>query len=110
MLTDLSRDPPRNSKEETNSKLIPDPWTLTSPSPKTHPLPATAETWKFAGEPHPLISPAGCPNALELASAKFNAGQELLQDWLKLKAEDAKKVTVQLQQALGLLYWLEMIA
>lgn len=33
----------------------------------------------------------------------------LLRDWLKIKAEKADRMAISIQEALGLLYWLETI-
>lgn len=81
---------------------IPDPWELTNSTPKA----IADETWQIPVEAHPLICPAGDPNALQLTTPKSNPVQVLLQDWLKLKRENAKTLTTQFQEALGLLYWI----
>ncbi len=106
MLKDLSPDLPGQLTSDADSKPITDPWELPSPVPKAK----SSEVWKFPTEPHPLISAAGNPEALQLSAPKSNPVQVLLKDWLKLKAEDAKELAVELREALGLLYWMEGIA
>ncbi|MGK7872816.1 MAG: hypothetical protein AB4426_05740 [Xenococcaceae cyanobacterium] len=105
MLKKLSREPPGQSTPDASSKLIPDPWELPNPAPKAK----SSDSWKLPTEPHPLIRPAGSPEALQLSSAKLSPVQVLLQDWLKLRADKTKKLAIQITEALGLLCWIEML-
>ncbi len=107
MLTELSRDIPNNTIPENNSKPISDPWELPTPKPKTNPIP---EAWKLPLETLPSIAPAGCPNAPKLPIAHLSKPVELLwKNWLKLRSQDAQKLAAEIQQAVGLLYWLEIV-
>ena len=105
MLKALSRNtlnPPFPAKD---AAPIPDPWELPTPATTTE----VPETWQLLREDHPLISPAGNPEALSITGKTANPIQVLLQDWLKLKAGQAKKLTVQFREALSLLYWAEIV-
>jgi hypothetical protein len=106
MLKDLSRDNPYPGTAKANSTTIPDPWTLPSPTSEEKLM----ESWQLPQEVHPLISPVGKADTLQLPSTTATPGQMLLQDWLKLKAEQAKQLAHQLQEAIGLLYWMEEVA
>jgi hypothetical protein len=101
MLNSITKD--RGKADGSNE--IPDPWDVTIPvSRDIHPL-AT----EFSREEPPLITSAGKPNVLLIAPPKPHPEQTLLQDWLKLKTGQAKKFAGEIQQALGLLYWMEGI-
>jgi hypothetical protein len=106
MLKERSREPTSRSTSENNLQLIPDPWELPSPELETE----SAQAWQPAIELHPLIGAGGNPAALQLPSPKFNSIELLLQDWLKLRTERAKKLAENLREALGLLYWMETMA
>jgi hypothetical protein len=106
MLQDILRESPDRAASESNSQLIPDPWELPSVVLETK----SAQSWQLPVESHPLISPGGNPAALQLPSPKSNPVQLLLQDWLKLRAEQARKLADNLSEALGLLCWMEMMA
>lgn len=85
---------------------LPDPWEL--PSSKPEPVPGSRQP--IRAELQPAISPAGQPGAKRLTSPAPRPERILLQEWLKLKAEQAEGVAVQVRDALGLLYWLQEAA
>lgn len=80
MLENLSRDPPSQAAPDARSEEMADPWQVPSPAVK-----ASAINWgKLPAEPHPLIGPAGNPEALllppSIAAPELSAGRVLLQD------------------------------
>lgn len=91
--------------ESTRANLIQDPWDLPSPAPVVSS--STLASIPVEKHPLPIIGPAGNPDALPLAPGNPHPEQSLLWDWLKLQTAQAKELRMQLQQALGLLYWLE---
>jgi hypothetical protein len=91
------------STSQANAPPIPDPWELASAAAKTPAVTA----WQMSEEEHPLIAPASPPELLQLTSSETHPVQVLLQDWLKLKAEQAQSLSIQIQELLGLLYWME---
>ena len=105
MLKNLIQDSTNQTNSNVGTKAIPDPWELKRPAPK----PETTPTWEVPTEAHPLIAPTAKREALPISEATTKPAQVLLQDWLKLKAEDAKQLAVQLQEALGLLCWMEQV-
>ncbi len=110
MLDSLSRDPPDRSVAETGSILIPDPWETPSPAPNSN---SKSHSWQISPEPHPLMNPAGVPNALHLptprTASNISSIQVLVQDGLKLRAYNGRKLTVQIRKALALLGWMGTI-
>jgi hypothetical protein len=109
MLKNASREPPRSATLDRNSQIIPDPWEAETPTTQiqTDTLPKSSQ---FSTQFQSLISAATPLDLLKLPNPKFNQIRILLEDWLKLRAEDARKLTVQLNNALALLCWLEMKA
>jgi hypothetical protein len=106
MLKERSRESISRSTSENNWQLIPDPWELPSPERESE----STQAWQPAIELHPLISAGGNPTALQLPSPEINSIELLLQDWLKLGKEQAKKLAENVREALGLLYWIETMA
>jgi hypothetical protein len=103
MLKNLDLDLITQKTADASANLIPDPWGLPRPAPQ-----GEADRLGEVATEFPLsIAPAGNPDALQINEAKAKPAQVLLQDWLKLKAEDAKQLAIQLQEALGLLCWIE---
>lgn len=84
---------------------IQDPWDLPSPNASLPLSPSTPTAIK-THKPF-LISPANTPTALPITPKTDDLEQSLLRDWLKLKTAPAKAFREKLQQALGLLYWLD---
>jgi hypothetical protein len=107
MLRNSSTEPPRPTTITQNSQIIPDPWELETPTPQAQ-SDTLPTSWQFPTEVQPLISAATPLELLKLPSPKFNQIRIFLEDWLKLKVEDAQKLTVQLNNALTLLFWLGM--
>ena len=105
MLKNLAQDSTPQTTSNVSAKPIPDPWELKRPAPN----PETTPAWEVPTEDHPLIAPLANLEALPIPKAKAKPVQVLLQDWLKLKAEDAQQLAVQLQEALGLLCWMEQV-
>ena len=105
MLQNLTQDSTVSTTSNVSTKPIPDPWELKRPAPQPETIPA----WEVPTEAHPLIAPPAKREALPISEATTKPAQVLLQDWLKLKAEDAKQLAVQLQEALGLLCWMEQV-
>ncbi|ACK65962.1 hypothetical protein PCC8801_1924 [Rippkaea orientalis PCC 8801] len=90
----------------THLDTIPDPWEIPSVTDSLSTSTKVAET-SVKIEKHPLIKAASNPDALRITSPKYNPEQALLGDWLKLKAQGTQELTIQLIEALGLLYLLE---
>ena len=88
-----------------DAKIIPDPWELPGPKPNLNQL---VEVEKTVQKPRQAIASAGDPRAKRLPEYHEKSATLLLRDWLKLKAEKADRLATEIQQALGLLYWLEM--
>lgn len=88
------------------SNIIPDPWDVATPIIREIQPVAT----KIPREEHLLFTGAGIPNAVLIGLPKPHPKETLLQDWLKLKTDKARELGNQLQQALGLLYWVERVA
>lgn len=103
MLKNLAEDSIAQTNPNVSAKLIPDPWELKRPASE---LEMTLVP-EIPTESHPLIAPSTNLENLPISQAK--PIQVLLQDWLKLKAEDAKQLAVQLEEALGLLCWIEQV-
>jgi hypothetical protein len=80
---------------------LPDPWELPAPAADTR----AAGTWQLPGEPHPLMTGAGSPEAPSLPAVAAHPEQILLQDWLKLRALQGRDLAARVAAALGLLYW-----
>ncbi|MCU0516642.1 MAG: hypothetical protein MUC60_07185 [Oscillatoria sp. Prado101] len=108
MLENLSRDPPSQAAPDAGEQMA-DPWAMPSPAVKA----SSSNFGKLPAEPHPLISPAGNPQALLLPPStrtpELSAGRVLLQDELKLRACDAGNLAVRIGEALGLLCWMGMV-
>lgn len=109
MLENLSRDPPGQAAADAGEQMA-DPWAMPSPAVRA----SISNVCKLPAEPHPLIGPAGNPNALLLppsaAASELSAGRVLLQDELKLRAWNAGSLAAQIGQALGLLCSMGMAA
>ncbi|MFQ4141695.1 hypothetical protein [Chlorogloeopsis sp. ULAP02] len=101
MLKNISRNPPQKSSLPVE-QVIPDPWETPSLRVETKLIP---DSWQIPTQTHPLIPPLGIPEARRLPPA-FNTIKVLLQDELKLKVTSSKLKT-QIEQALGLLCWIE---
>ena len=106
MLTNEAKKLPRQPDSGSSAQTVPDPWQLPSPVQKTNTIP---ETWHLPTETYPLISPAGSPTAPRLAPPKPASKQILLEDELKLKTSAGSSFKQQLEKALTLLYWVEII-
>lgn len=100
MLKILLRDYPKATAPGTEANPIPDPWGLSAPAPE----PQVTKTWEVPRVVQPLISTIKSPEAL-IVGAAANPDQFILQDWLKLKAEPSKKLTRQIEEILGWLYY-----
>jgi hypothetical protein len=104
MLSNRFRNSTYQPPTESEIPIIPDPWETSSETLITQP-PAQKKT--ILPEIHPLIAAANEPYPLQLTSDHCNLAWMLLQDWLKLKTQDAKILATQLSNALALLFYLE---
>ncbi len=109
MLKNLSRDPPDQSTSDARLQLISAPWEV-----QTQPFNGdlSGQAGQFSSESHPLISPAGKPEARLLpkpSAPELSSIQILIQDELKLRADRAIELTAQIESALGLMYWMGMV-
>ena len=107
MLENSSRKSPHQPASKATFESIPDPWAKPDSIPEAELI---SPSWPLPTEPHPLISAAGAPNALQLSAQTvtpdLSPGLNLLQWGLKLKAYSHEKLRVQLGNALTLLCWL----
>ncbi|HEY9800178.1 MAG TPA: hypothetical protein V6D25_07450 [Leptolyngbyaceae cyanobacterium] len=101
MLKNISRNPPQKSTLYVE-QLIPDPWETPSPKVEAKSIP---DTRLIPTVTHPLFYPLEIPESRRLPPA-FNPIKVLLQDEMKLKVV-GKKLKTQMEQALGLLCWME---
>lgn len=90
-----------------NQPTIPDPWESSNPTQKPKPIP---QTWQLFKEPCPSIEPAGRPGAPSLSSHQSTSTAILLEEELKLKALSDRILKPQLEKALALIYWIEIIS
>lgn len=88
---------------DSSVQTVRDPWQIPSPVQRTNTVP---ETWHLSTEAHPLISPAGNPEAPRLISHQSTSEEILLEEELKLKTNVSSLLKQQLEKALTLLYWL----
>lgn len=102
MLKILSRDNPNATTPRIGANLIPDPWESSNLAPE----PQIPQTWQVSSVAQPLLSAVKSPEAL-ISGPTANPEQFVLQDWLKLKAEASNKLSQQIQEILGWLYWMD---
>ena len=107
MLKNKGKKLPRQPNFGSSTANIPDPWQVPNPVPKKKNT--VSVNWHSFAETYPLISPAGNPEALRLASPKLPSEQILLEDELKLDTKADSSFKQQLDKALTLLYWLETV-
>ena len=105
MLKDLSREPLARPPAKREKTLIPDPWELSASSSQGKTIP---DSWQLPRESQLLITGGEGAGTLRLSSSQSNSVKVLLEDWLKLRAEEAKELAGQLKEAIALLYYLEM--
>ncbi len=103
MLNNKTKETPRQTNSDAMGQSTPDPWLITNKVQQEHPIP---KTWHFPTETHPLISPAGNPEAPRLVSHQSTSEEILLEDELKLKTGAGSLLKQQLEKALALLYWI----
>lgn len=94
------------SDSVSSEPTAPDPWQTPVPVQKTNTVP---ESWHFAAETKPLISPAGKSEAPVLFAHQSTSEEILLGDELKLKTSAGSRIKPQIEQALTLLYWMKTI-
>ena len=106
MLENSSRKSSHQPASEATFKPMPDPWEKPDSISEAE---LESPPWPLPTEPHPLISAAGAPNALQLSAQTIapdvNPILTLLQWGLKLKASGDGKLRAQLGNALTLLCW-----
>ena len=103
MLENLSIDPPGQSTSKVGRQLTPDRQQVKSMFYSGQILP----------ESHPLIAPAGKPDALRLpvstAASEPNPMQVLVLSGLKIRAYEGGKLTDGIEKALALLRWMGQV-
>ncbi|MEM8829854.1 MAG: hypothetical protein AAGE96_10905 [Cyanobacteria bacterium P01_G01_bin.19] len=106
MLVDKVKNLTYRWDELTSEPTIPDPWQTSIPVPKVNTVMESPDR-HLPEETNLLISPAGNPDAPQLACHQ-SAGEEIiLADELKLKTSVGDRIKQQLEKALALLYWLK---
>ncbi|NJP21658.1 MAG: hypothetical protein HC763_24620 [Hydrococcus sp. CRU_1_1] len=105
MLNQQAKAQPINSNSNQDLQLIEDPWELPDLDVKISPC----QSWQLPPNSPLLLTQGGNPNALCLPSPHSKPAQLLVRDWLKLGTDKTKKLTLNLKETLGLLYWLQII-
>lgn len=95
--------------------LCPNPWDLPQSSSSSDTVfsvvPPGLEPL-ITPEQHPLIAPTNPPGTLLLTTgkqSKESSEQILWKDWLKLGDSSTQKLSEQLTESLGLLYWKQQL-
>ena len=103
------------TNEISQPNLCPNPWDLPQSSSSSDTVfsvvPPGLEPL-IAPEQHPLIAPTNPPGTLLLTTgkqSKESSEQILWKDWLKLGDSSTQKLSEQLIESLGLLYWKQQL-
>ena len=99
-----------NNKTSYKSHLTPNPWDLRPASDSSQVISpdATQNFSSVSFDKNPLIGPSNPPGTLLLTTGKqsrVSSGNRLWEDWLRLNQFSAQKLSVELTQMWGLLYW-----
>ncbi len=98
------------NKTSSQSNLSPNPWDLPSAWASDEVLSdgVTQKLNSLSSDKNPLIAPSNPPGTLLLTTGKQSresSGNRLWEDWLRLHQFSTQKLSEQLTQMWGLLYW-----